>query len=276
LTDWKEGPSRDILVRVRNYRFVIFFCVVSTTCIFAGESRAQDLTEAELDLWIAYTLDLEHRVAQNQDNVHLLLRLADAYARVGDLRRALPAHDRLAEMGVAPARITLLRGDAFLNAGDYDQAVRSYLEVLSDAPRQSYALTQLWRAMLDVTLSEAEVGFDKRAVIETLQIAGLYFPDAYSPGEDGPAEAELLVDQAAALLTRHRAEEASTLFMRALTLDPGCAQAFAGLARSYAELNDERAAMGASLVYLHLAPDAPDAREVRLFISRIIEETNLR
>ena len=47
-------------------------------------------------------------------------------------------------------------------------------------------------------------------------------------------------------------------------------------ARAYVDGNDPQSAVGASLVYLLLAPDAPDAARVRQFIGRTIEESNLR
>lgn len=239
-------------------------------------ASAQEMTDAELAQWIAHVLDLEQRVARRGDDQALMIRLADAYAQLGDLRRALPALERLADMGVEPVRIALLRGDAFFTVGDFDEAARAYLDALQRAPRQTYALTQLWRLMLQATLSDQPTSFDRASVVETLQEAGLYFPDRYTPTPDGPEQASRLVDRASALILRHRSAEAIALLTRAITLDPGNAEAFAALARAYDDDNDAEAAMGASLVYLLLAPDAPDAARVRERIARTIEETNLR
>lgn len=244
--------------------------------IFPATANAQHLTDEELARWTSYIMSLEGRVANHRDDAALMLRLADAYVQIGDLRRALPALEQLTDMGVDPVRIALLRGDVHFNVGEFDQAARAYLRALSRSPHQQHALCQLWRLMLRVSLTNAEVNFDRGSIIQTLQRAGLYFPETYTPTEDGPEEASRLVDQANVLIMRDRPEEAIVILTRSISLDPGSAAAFAALARCYRALNDSEAAIGAYLVYLLLAPDAPDAPRVRRYIGRVIEETHLR
>lgn len=243
--------------------------------LLPSQARAQGLGDQELDLWMAYVFDLEGRVARRSDDAELMLRLADAYVRIGDLRRAMPAIERLDDLGVDPVRLALLRGDAHLGVQDWDEAARAYLEALSHAPSQPHALTQLWRLMLQVTLEDAQVSFDRLAVVERLQREGLYFPDDYTPEPDGPDRSSRLVGRAASVLAR-RPEEAAALCIQAIAADPGNAEAFATLARAYQGENDPELAVGASLVYLLLAPDAPDADEVRRAIGRAIERESLR
>lgn len=239
-------------------------------------THAQGFDERELQQWTEHIFELERRVARRGDDVQLMIRLTDAYIRIGDARRAGPALERLSDLGVEPLRIALFRGDLHMNLEEYDQAARSYLDALSHAEGQPYALSQLWRLMLRVTLSGQEINFDRTSVIETLQREGLIFPPDYSPTPDGPQRAARHIDRAGMLLRRNRAEEAVMLLRRAISLDPGNADAFAVLARAYAANNDTAAAIGASLVYLLLAPDAPDAHRMRLYMSRELERANLR
>lgn len=261
---------------MRHRPLIVALTIALAAGLASPPAGAQPMSAEELQQWTAHILDLERRVARHGDDVQLMIRLTDAYIRVGDARRAGPALERLADLGVDPLRLALLRGDLHFNLREYDQAVRAYLDALARAPRQTYALSQLWRLMLQVTLSGAEVGFDRRAVTETLQRAGLFFPGGYSPTPDGPDRAARLVDRASTLLMRDQADRAAVLLTRAITLDPGNADAFATLARAYHEANDPEAAIGASLVYLILAPDAPDASRVRQYIGRQIERANLR
>lgn len=257
--------------RVTN--LVLCFTVAS---VLPATASAQHLTDAELTRWTSYILSLEERVANHRDDEALMLRLVVAYGQIGDLRRALPALEQLADMGVDPVRVALLRGDAHFTVGELDTAARAYLRALSRAPNQPHALSQLWRLMLRLSLTHAEVNFDRGAVVETLQDAGLYFPETYTPTVDGPDEASRLVDQANVLLMRERPEESIVTLTRAIALDPGNASAFSALARCYRDLNDPEMAIGASLVYLLLAPDAPDAPRVRRYIGRVLERTHLR
>jgi tetratricopeptide (TPR) repeat protein len=262
---------------VKTLYTVLFLLAVNVASALApAEAQAQHLTDAELARWTSHILSLERRVARSSDDAALMTRLANAYVQVGDLRRALPALEQLASMGVSPVLIDLFRGDVYFNTGELDSAARAYLRVLTRAPQQAHALSQLWRLMLRVTLTNAEVGFDRDAVVETLQNAGLYFPEAYTPTEEGPQEASRLVDQANTLIPRDRPEEAIVALTRAISLDPGNAAAFAALARSYTALNDFESAVGASLVYLLLAPDASDAPRVRRSIGQVLERTYLR
>ena len=241
-----------------------------------GVAAAEQLNDEELRRWVEHILELEERVSHHGDDVQLMIRLTDAYIRIGDARRAGPALERLADLGVEPLRIALLRGDLELGLGDHDRAARAYLDALSMAPHQTHALSQLWRLMLEVTLADAQVAFDRATVIETLQREGLFFPGAYTPSPDGPERAARLVDRASAMVRRGSAEEAVVLLTQAIAIDPGNADAFAALARAHASDNDPRSAIGAFLVYLILAPDAPDAPRVRQYIGREIERANLR
>lgn len=264
------GYPVDVLSRRAIHALILITLAAPAT------AAAQQMTDVELQRQVELILELERRVSRHNDDPQLMLRLVDAYAQIGDLRRVLPGLERLSALGVDPIRIALLRGDAYLTVGEYDVAARSYLDALSRAPDQPHALTQLWRLMLRVNLEEAEVSLDREVVIDTLQRAGLYFPDVYEPTAEGPEEATRLLDRANSLLMRGRPEEATVWLTRAISLDPGNAPAFAALARAYRECNDDQAAVGASLVYLLLAPDAPDAPRVRRAIGRVYEQSNLR
>ena len=250
--------------------------LVTSLLLAVAPARAQDLTDRELSQWTRYIMDLERRVSRSSDDPRLMLRLAAAYVQVGDLRRAGPALERLADLEVSPVIILLLRGDLYARVGEYDQAVRAYLDVLSRSPHQPYALARLWEVMLRVTVEGAEVGFDRESVIHTLQQAGLYFPEYYRPEPDGPEQAARHLDRARALLMRDRPDDAVVELTRAIDLDPGNADAFAALVRVYRTLHDDESAMGAALVYLVLAPDAADAPRMRRLVGRVIEESHLR
>jgi tetratricopeptide (TPR) repeat protein len=250
---------------------------LAAAIVVAGAtSSAQDLSDTELARWTSHVMSLERRVSRNADDAALMTRLTAAYVHIADVRRALPALERLADLRVPPVRLALLRGDLFMRAGDFDQAARAYLDALGRAPRQTHALVQLWRLLLRVTLEEVEVGFDREAVTETLTAAGLYFPESYRASANGPDQAARLVDRAGALLLRDRPEEASVQLMRAIDLDPGNAEAFAGLVRAHRAMNDPESALGAALVYLLLAPDAPDAPRMRELVGRVLEQTRRR
>ena len=255
-------------------RAIPLFLVVHLL-LLPGPAGAQDLSDAELESWTLYVLDLERRVARSGDDRPLMLRLASAYARIGDLRRAMPALDRLADMGLDPVRLALLRGDAFLGVRMWEEACRAYLDALSRSPRQLHALSQLWRLMLQVTLARAEVPFDRAAVIERLGREGLFFPEVYRPEPDGPERSSRLAGRAAALLSA-RPEEAEALCLQAINLDPANAEAFATLGRAYLAQQDLEPAIGAMLVSLLLAPDAPGADRTRLLIGREMERAGRR
>jgi tetratricopeptide (TPR) repeat protein len=255
-------------------RWLPLFLASAALALAPGPAPAQDLSDEDLGSWARYVLELEARVSRS-DDPRLLLRLVDAYVQMGDLRRATDGIERLEGMGVDPVRIGLLRGDSFFRLRRWDDAVAAYLGVLAVAPDQPYALNRLWRTMLEVTLAQTGVSFDRGAVVERLQAEGLYFPEVYEPEPDGPDQAARLVTRASTLLP-DRPEEAVALLIQAIALDPGNAAAFHALGRAYDASDEPELAVGAFLVCDLLAPDTQIGREARRAVGRHIERASAR
>ncbi len=242
--------------------------VAVALCLAAPAAPAGELTDAEVIGWLIRIRALERTAETSHGSGEILLRLADAYGHIGDEARARATAQRAVRAGVEATRAKLVLGDMAWRAGRYDEATRQYLDVLASDPDQPHALTQLWKIVYTVASQGLSVEIDPQEIVARLEQAGLYFPARPPTAGAGASEraVERIVAEANALLARNLPDAALAQLERAAGLNPGASEIYRALARTYLGLNDPHRAQGATLLYLTLRPDAPDASGMRRWL----------
>lgn len=226
-----------------------------------GEAR--ELTEAEIRGWIDHISSLQRRRRRAPRDPQVLVLLAEAYGRIGDIPRALRTVRR-AERAGAPRLVTrLVEADTHRRWGHNAEALPLYLAVLDEAPSQTHALLQLWRIAVEEVVSGRESTVALREVRGRLRGLGMFVPDVFAPSPEAASEATRLTAEARQLLADGRTRDAIVRAEQAISQDPGFARAFEILWRANQRLGEPDRALGAALVYLELDPDGAVAREAR-------------
>lgn len=226
-------------------------------------SAARELTEPEIRGWIDRIVQLQRRRRAEGDDPTLLVQVAEAYGRVGDLPRALRTLRRAERAGAAQLVVRLVEADVLHRWGKDREAIPLYLQVLAAAPNQTHAIAQLWRIAVGQIVRGEAHSPELREAIAHLGAAGAFVPDVFQPDPDAAAEAARLASEAAQLLERHRATDAITRAQQAISQDPGLGLAFEVLWRAYTLIGEADRALGAATVCLEIDPDGPVAAEVR-------------
>ncbi len=195
-----------------------------------------------------------------QGEVHLAL--AALHARAGRQREVFFHLDEARKQGVPAGRTDLLLGAFYRTLGRFDAAMSTLVRVLVRHSEQPYALVQLWKTLYECKLQGTEVKTDLDSVRERLATSGLHFPSEFKLGSDGTSRARKLTAAGYNALLGDNAQLAAELFQGAIDALPSHAQAHRGLGIARARLQDFTRAAGAYLLYLELAPLAPDADEV--------------
>ncbi len=194
------------------------------------------------------------------------LALASYYAKKKMSREVSLHIEEARKRGVTAMRIDLLLGTFFRSMKRYDAAFSTLVRVLVSAEEQPYALVELWKSLYECALQAVEIKTDTSVIRQRLERLGLYFPETF---EIKPTSAtyskRLTADGFNALLTG-RPKHAVELFQAALDLLPSNARAHRGLGQARLRLQDFTRAAGAYLLYLELAPNAPDAVDVDRFL----------
>lgn len=164
--------------------------------------------------------------------------------------------------GVPTQRIDLLLGAFFRTMKRYDAAFSTLVRVLVNSEEQPCAMVELWKSLYESVLQAAEVKTDTSVIRERLERLGMYFPETFEFKNSSSAQSKrLTADGYNALLTRSPAQ-AVELFQAALDLLPSNARAHRGLGQARHRMQDFTRAAGAYMLYLELAPNAPDAADV--------------
>lgn len=237
--------------------------VSAALVLLALPADARELTEAETRGWIDHISELQRRRRHAPRDPDLLVQLAEAYGRIGDVERARRAVRR-AERAGAPELVTrLVEADTFRRWGHNAEAIPLYIAVLDAAPAQTHALVQLWRIAVEEVVSGRESTPVLREVRGRLRGMGMYVPDRFAPSADAAVEAARLTAEARDLLSQDRAADAIVRAEQAISQDPGFARAFEVLWRANTRLGEADRALGAAVVYLEIDPDGGAAREAR-------------
>jgi tetratricopeptide (TPR) repeat protein len=239
----------------------------------AGASK-QDASakknDEELLRWLRYITQLEAKLAKDPHDYNLMLRLADAYGRLGVEQRekVVSFTTRATLEGADDARVDIVLGDYYLRIKDLTSAIRAYLRVLDVAPEHSYTLVQLRSTVL--LADPAKVDIDLKQIKKILADAGLYLP-INVPSKPSPSAAKPLVEEGYGFIQQGDYDSALARFKSALDLDPYSAVAVRGMGISYAQTKKIREALAAYTAYLELDPTAEDADTVREVIDIFYE-----
>lgn len=180
------------------------------------------------------------------------LRQREVFFHLGQARRA----------GAAAGSTDLLLGSFYRALGRYDAAFSTLARVLVRHEEQPFALVQLWKALYECKLRGAEVKTDIDSIRERLASSGLHFPAEFKLGPDAADKAKRLTAAGYNALLADQPRFAGELFQAAIDALPSEPQAHRGLGIARARQHDYARAAGAYLLYLELAPQAPDADEV--------------
>lgn len=224
---------------------------------------ARELTETEIRGWIDHISRLQRRRRHAPRDPDLLVQLAEAYARIGDLERARRTVRRAERAGARRLVTRLVEADAYRRWGHNAEAIPLYLAVLDESTSQAHALVQLWRIAVEEVVSGREATPVLREVRGRLRSMGMYVPDVFAPGPEPAAEAARLTAEARELLAADKPSEAIVRAEQAISQDPGFARAFELLWRANTRLGESDRALGAALVYLEIDPDGAAARDAR-------------
>ena len=227
-------------------------------------AQARELTETEIRGWIDHISNLQRRRRSAPRDPDLLVQLAEAYGRIGDVERALRTVRRAERAGAPPLVTRMVEADTYRRWGHNAEALPKYLAVLDEAPAQTHALVELWRIVVEEVVSGREPTPEVHEARGRLRAMGMYVPDVFAPSPEANAEASRLTTEARELLARGRPADAVVRAEQAISQDPGFARAFELLWRANARLGESDRALGAAVVYLELDPDgsaAPEARE---------------
>lgn len=199
------------------------------------------------------------KAADQDPTGRLALRAAHGHARHGTLAKALSYANRARQAGIHGLRINLVRGDAYLAAEEYADAVREYFEVVAQAPESAYAQVQLWIALRDAQLPPSLDGDRLRSL---LRERGYYMPLA-ARRPRVPAAAESLIAKGYEAINGGAFKEAVDAFQAAIVQDDTLAAPFRGLGIAQERLGDAPRALAAYRLYLamHLE-DSRDRRNI--------------
>lgn len=191
------------------------------------------------------------------------LLVAQGHARHGQLQDALRWANQARAAGVHGLRINLVRGDAYLHADEYADAVREYFEVVVQAPHNMHAQVHLWLALRDAQLPP---GLDGDRLRSLLRQAGYFMPIAAKRPRQRPA-ARALVKTAYAAIRAGKFKVAIDRFEAAIVLDDTLPDSFRGLGIAWGRLDDRDRSLAAYRLYL--AQTSGETRERRQ-IRRIV------
>ena len=206
-----------------------------------------------------WVLDLEAQVEQDGSG-RTALRLAHAYARLGTLKTALRYANQARSAGVDGLRVNLVRGDAYLQAEEYADAVREFFEVVVEAPENAYAQVHLWIALRDAQLPPSLDGDRLRSL---LRKAGYFMPiAARRPRETVAAKA--LLEKGYTAIRAGDFKTAVDRFQAAIVHDDTLPSPFRGLGIALGRLDDRPRSLAAFRLYLAMtSADTRERRQIR-------------
>lgn len=241
------------------------------TIVLLSLASAADGQGGELQEWEAHIEGLRRQAEREPSNPNHLLRVAQAYAHIGDTPRVIEVA-RLAERrGAHPAQCAFLLGDHYLQVHRFDLAVSSYERGLRLAPRNGQGWARLWKALFELRRSVPNPTIDVAMAAANLESHGYYFPGNWrQPGAvpaTDDARARRLVHEGYRSLQGRDPVGAVRAFRRAIDASPVNPEAFRGLGIAHARQRRLQQALGAYQLFLALAePRHPDVGRIRAIL----------
>jgi tetratricopeptide (TPR) repeat protein len=237
--------------------------------LWAGVARAGSF---DLAGWRAHIATLEAQAEANPRDAATPLRLAGGFAARGLPDDALKWAAVAEARGANPLQVRLVRGDACLQAGRLEDAVREYFEVVDAAPDNAYAHVQLWRALSQADPAKLPAALDLARVRAVLVQGGYHLPTKVTrPARTAEAEAD--ARRGFESVRAGRFQEALERFDAALSQDVAFAEAHRGIGIALAALDRPAAALGAYRLYLALTPR--ETQETRR-LKRLVDDAERR
>jgi tetratricopeptide (TPR) repeat protein len=238
---------------------------------------------AEIDLgdWEEHIAQLQRRLDRDPRNPNHYLRVAQAYAAIGETDRVVEYTEMARDHGAHPAQAYLLLGDHYLKVHRFERAMQNYDRALRVAPRNVGAWAKAWRALYELRRSGKKTTLDVRMFANDLQTHGFYFPVSWRdrgqvPSED-PQEAGRRTAMGYRLLDSGDMPGAIRAFRRALDSEPTFADAFRGLGIAHARSKRLEKALGAYTLFTELArPGHKDIPKIRKIILDYYEASSRR
>ena len=187
------------------------------------------------------------------------LALAAHFARAKQQKEVYFYVNQARKQGIPSGRIDLVLGSFFRRVGRYDAAFSTLVRVLVNHQDQPHALVELWKTLYRCKLEGTETKTDTDGIRARLAESGLHFPRWFSANAQAAARSKELASSGYNALLSQRNKFAAELFEASVDKNPSNAQAHRGLGIARARLGDYGRAAGAYLVYMNLAPNAPDA-----------------
>jgi tetratricopeptide (TPR) repeat protein len=229
------------------------FVLLSMTCLLASVAHATPPWLAQLE-----------SAAEGDESGRMALQVAQAHARHGQLNAALKWANRARAAGVHGLRVNLVRGDAYLHAEEYADAVREFFEVVVQAPQNAHAQVHLWLALRDAQLPPSLDGDRLRAL---LRDAGYFMPiAARRPRQRAGAQA--LVAKGYDAVRRGTFKVAIDRFQAAVVLDDTLPDPFRGLGIAWGRLDDRARSLAAYRLYLaQTSGETRERRQIRRIVT---------
>ena len=245
----------------------------------AGMARQEGAVD--LALWESHIDQLKRRSEREPGVPNHYLRVAQAYAVIGDTDRVIDYSRMAQDRGAHPAQVYLLQGDHHLDVHRFERALGAYDRALRAAPGNTRAWSKAWRALYELRRSGRPTDIDVGMFASDLQSQGFYFPVSWR--DRGPAprvdegEAARRTAMGYRLLDAGDVPGALRAFRRAVDSAPTFADAFRGLGIAHARSRRLEQALGAYTLFTDLAPaDHRDIPKIRKIIIDYYEAASRR
>ena len=243
--------------------------IAAAICV-PGLAGAKQDAPVDLERWQAHIDQLKRRIEREPSVPNHYLRVAQAYAVVGDTDRVIDYSRMAQDRGAHPAQVYLLQGDHHLDVHRFERALGAYDRALRAAPGNIRAWSKAWRALYELRRSGRPTDIDVGMFASDLQTQGFYFPVSWR--DRGPVPPVDEGEAARRTATGYRLLDAGDLpgalraFRRAVDSAPTFPDAFRGLGIAHARSRRLEQALGAYTMFTDLAPaghrDIPKIRKI--------------
>jgi tetratricopeptide (TPR) repeat protein len=232
--------------------------------LVSSGALGQEPVEAERIKWQRQIAYLQTLVDAEPSLPQHYMRMAQAYAQLGDSDQVLRYTQEAVRLGGNALAADLLVADHLATAGRPEEAAARYMRVLDTSPRQAHALTRLWFIFQGMRADRRPLPDQARA-LGRLNNAGYYFSERPSLGDGEGARQRIEVGNQN--LNNNNIIGAIGAYKEASDMDPWNPDTYRGLGIAYARTNDFDRAVGAYHLYIALAPpNTPDIPKVRQII----------
>jgi Tfp pilus assembly protein PilF len=205
----------------------------------------------EPDGW-ALHIDYVQSLIEAEPSVPLhYVRLAQAYAQVGDEDQVLRNIDEAVKRGGSRLAADILAGDFYAKQGRDAKAIHHYLAVLSESPSQPHVLTQVWK-IVQKSKAKTRLGVDRAVLSDVLNAQGFHV--APLRGRTSKARCQKELKRGNELLAAGDLVGATRAYEEAAHHDPWNPRVHRSLGIAYAREGRLNEATGAYTLYTALAP----------------------